>query len=251
MLHAKISELEAEINKRQLLEREILENSEREQCRFGQNLHEGLGQQLAGLALVGEVLAKRLQADSHPSSQLAADLASQTRETMDSARLLAKNLYPVEIDRFGLLLALEDLAHLTVQRFGIACELVKIGKPPQFEKTAEIQVYRIVQEGIEKAIKHSKARRIIIESLAAEDGHIFAIIDDGIGIEDPTHHLAKALHRLQHRARVIGGKITEERPKNGGRRIICRIPQKITGSPKANAKVGTKRGKIRKKPVCV
>lgn len=224
MLQSAVDALESEIVKRQRLEREILEISEREQSRFGQDLHDGLSQELAGLSMIGGVLAKRLQAESHPSSKIAGDLAASIRSTIDSARLLAKGLYPVELNRFGLLLALEDLANRTSQRFGISCELIICGKPPQLEKSNEIHIYRIVQECIGNAIKHGRAERILIESVAFDEGHSFSVSDNGTGFEQPEASEGMGLHLMDYRARVIGGEISIEKPVQGGCRVTCRIP---------------------------
>ncbi len=225
-LQTAVDELESEIVNRQRLEREILEISEREQSRFGQDLHDGLGQELAGLSMVGSVLAKRLESESHASSKLAGDLADSIRSTIDSARLLAKGLYPVELDRFGLLLALEDLANRTSQRYGISCELQVSGKPRQLDKVNKIHIYRIVQECIGNSIKHGQSKRILIEAEASEGGHIFSVTDDGVGFQPSSGSSGMGMHLMDYRARTIGGEIQIERPAGGGCRIICRIPAK-------------------------
>ncbi len=72
-----------------------------------------------------------------------------------TAHLLAKSLYPIEPDRFGLCIALEDVAHRT-ERLGIASEFHQIGKSPQVEKSAEIPIYRIVQECILRCTTNSE-----------------------------------------------------------------------------------------------
>ncbi|MFZ4774138.1 MAG: PAS domain S-box protein [Terrimicrobiaceae bacterium] len=224
LLQSAVDQLESEIVERQRLERELLEISEREQSRFGQDLHDGLSQELAGMAMIGGVLAKRLQVETHPSAKLAADLSTAIRSTIDSARLLAKGLYPVELDRFGLVLALEDLANRTSQRYGIECELKVNGKPQHLEKANKIHIYRIVQECIGNAIKHGHAKRIVIEAEASDDGHHFSVTDNGRGFHQTAGSAGMGLHLMEYRARVIGGEISIEKPVQGGCRINCRIP---------------------------
>lgn len=222
-LRAAILELKSEITARRRLEREILEISEREQCRLGQDLHDGLGQELAGIALLSKALADKLTVLSHPSAKVAADIANYSRGTIESARQLARGLYPVELSRHGLLFALEDLAGQTQQRYGINCILRESGPPPQLERSAEIHIYRIVQECIGNAIKHGKAPTITIDSLARGDHHLFAVTDNGIGGDGKTSS-GMGLNIMQYRARMIGGKIDVNYPPDGGCRVTCRLP---------------------------
>ncbi len=216
--------LETEIEKRQRLELEILEISEREQSRLGQDLHDGLGQELAGIALICKALATQLHTDSHPSAEAASNMAAYIRETIDSARRLAKGLYPIELSRYGLPLALEDLAGQTSRRFGIRCELRQQGEAPKLLGPAEIHIYRIVQECIANALKHGRAENVVIESVAGDGVHTFTVTNDGIGFETPVGNTGMGLHLMDYRARVIGATIAMEKPEEGGCRVTCRIP---------------------------
>jgi len=235
-LHDTVKELKAEIAERQRLEREILEISEREQCRLGQDLHDGLGQELAGIAILGDVHAKRLQAEAHPLGDDAAKLAAYTRATIDSARRLAKGLYPIELSRYGLLLALQDLAAQTSARSGICCELRQSGEAPALEPSAEIHIYRIVQECISNAVKHASPSHITIEALACDEWCVFAVTDDGVGFDNAAVHAGMGLYLMKYRARVIGAEIVMDRPSEGGCRICCQLP------------IGKPRRKVRKSP---
>ena len=222
-LRTAVAALELEIIERQRLEREILEVSEREQCRLGQDLHDGLGQELAGIALLGNTLAKDLSAESHLLAGDAAKISTYIRATIGSARRLAKGLYPVELNRHGLLLALEDLANQTSQRLGIGCELRQHGQAPKLAKSAEIHLYRIVQECIGNAIKHGQAHSIIIESLPGDGVHTFTVTDDGLGFKKPAGGSGMGLHLMDYRARVIGAKIGVKNLAAGGCRVTCQL----------------------------
>ena len=222
-LRAAVVALELEIIERLRLEREIMEVSEREQCRLGQDLHDGLGQELTGISFLGTALANGLEAQSHPSAKAAANIATYLLATINSARRLAKGLYPVELSRYGLLIALEELANRTSQRLGICCELRQNGEEPMWAKSAEIHIYRIVQECISNALKHGKAQRIAIESLAGEGVHTFTVTDDGLGFEKPEGSTGIGLHLMNYRARVIGAKLDVRKPAEGGCRVTCQM----------------------------
>jgi PAS domain S-box-containing protein len=237
-LRAAVSALETEFSTRLRLEREILEISEREQSRLGQDLHDGLGQELAGIALIGKVLAEKLRAESHPAAESAFKIAGYIRESIESTRRLAKGLYPIELSRYGLLLALEDLASQTTRRFGIQCELITTGDPPNLGESADIHLYRIVQESIGNAIKHGKAGRIDIESIASPGLHTFTVTDDGAGFEKPADTSGMGLHLMEYRARVIGAEIHIEKPAQGGCRVTCRIRSRdLTVAPRSELRM--------------
>jgi signal transduction histidine kinase len=223
-LRETVKSLKAEIAQRQRLEREILEISEREQRRFGQDLHDGLGQELAGIAMLGDVQGRILKAEGHPSAAPVVQIASYVRTSIDSLRGLAKGLYPIELDRSGLFSALKDLAAQTSRYSGIDCELRQSGESPQLDKSAEIHIYRIVQECIGNAVKHGKPRHIRIESVARDCTHVFMVSDDGVGFDKATVAAGMGLHLIEYRARVIGAQITIERPAQGGCRIACCLP---------------------------
>ena len=224
-LHDTIAALESEISRRHRLEREILEISEREQSRIGQDLHDGLGQELSAIAMLADVNAKLLQTESHPQASAAATIATHVRAAIDSTRRLAKGLYPLDLDRYGLLHALGDLAHQTTLRSGITCELRQTGDEPQLGKSAQIHIYRIIQESIGNAIKHAMPGHITIESVAGGDTHDFSVTDDGVGFEKPEAASGMGLHLMEYRTRVIGANLSIEQPASGGCRVTCRIPR--------------------------
>ena len=223
-LQVAVFALRSEINKRQRLEREILEISEREQCRLGQDLHDGLGQELSGIAMIGDVLAKQLRAQSSPLADTAGKIANRVRAALDSTRRLAKGHYPIELERRGLLCALLELAEQTTLRTRIHCEVRHDGAEPKLEKSAEIHIYRIIQECIGNAVKHAAPARIIIESVAGQDNHTFSVTDDGRGFTESVATPGMGLHLMRYRATLIGAELAIEQPAVGGCRVTCVLP---------------------------
>ncbi|MDB6155382.1 MAG: hypothetical protein JWL90_3835 [Chthoniobacteraceae bacterium] len=222
MLACRQAEMKKEVAARVRLEEEILAISEREQRRLGMDLHDGLGQQLTGIALLGKVLADKLKAVEHPCAAAAAEVANYTAETINVTRVLAKGLYPVELDRDGLLMALEDLANQTRQRFDVRCVLRCANPEPRFEKSAEIHLYRMVQESIANALEHGHARSIFIEVNTAGGFHTLSVTDDRIASQTALDE-SFGLRLIQYRARLIGAQIDMEQLANGGCMVICRL----------------------------
>ncbi|MDB6175694.1 MAG: hypothetical protein JWL59_5005 [Chthoniobacteraceae bacterium] len=230
-LEAANSGLHNEMTARRRLEEEILEISEREQSRLGQDLHDGLGQELAGIALLCKVLANKLGEESHLQTQAANSICSLISESINSARYLAKGFYPVELERGGLLIALQDLANHVSQRFGVSCELRHPNFNRQLEKNVKIHLYRMIQESISNAIKHGQASSIVIEAKLEKNVPLFSVTDDGIGFQPPApSDPGIGLHLMNYRARLIGAQITIENPEPGGCRVVYRLQPRISSA---------------------
>ncbi len=99
-----------DITERKRLEKEILEISEREQRRIGQDLHDGLCQHLAGIEMLSQVLAQKLAPKSKDAAGRATEIAKAVREAISQTRLLARGLSPVTLESEGLMSALQELA---------------------------------------------------------------------------------------------------------------------------------------------
>ncbi len=224
VLNLAMQELKAEVAERRRLEEEILTVREREQARIGQDLHDDLGQQLAGMAMLSHALATRLRTDSHPKASDAAQLKTFLTESISTTRNLAKSFYPVELERGGLIIALQDLARRTELFTRIRCE-VRVDSAFQFEKAAAIHLYRIVQESVSNAIKHGKARHIAIECLARDGVSTLSVVDDGIGFKEPARdkRSGMGLHLFKYRARMIGAEIVVSSGEKGGCKVLCSI----------------------------
>ncbi len=219
-----VAMLRMEIQMRKRLEREILEISEREHDRFGRDVHDGLGQELAGIAMLSNVLAADLRNQDHPSAEAAANIAAYIRQVIDSAKTMARGHYPIQLKRAGLLAALEELAEHTSTRFRVRCTVCGKGDPPALEESASIHVYRIVQECISNAIKHGRATHIVIESASGEPVPTLSVTDNGVGFHKPKDSAGMGLHLMEYRARGIGGEVTIEKPAEGGCRVSLRFP---------------------------
>jgi signal transduction histidine kinase len=217
--------LENEISARRRLEGEILKLSEREQTRLGQDLHDNLGQQLAGIGMLAQVHLNRLQKEMHPSAEEAERIARFLTESISTTRNLAKSFYPVELERGGLILALLDLALRTELLSKVSCT-VTADPDFRFEKATEGHLYRIVQECINNALKHGKATNIQVVCATKDRFATLTVTDNGTGFA-PTEagqETGMGLHIFQYRAALIGAEITVRRGDPAGCVVTCRLP---------------------------
>src|SRR5262249_5495728 len=145
------------------------------------DLHDGLGQHLAGIAIKAKLLEDDLAAAAPAHVLRARHLVGLLNNAIKQTRALARGLDPIEVDVNGLGPALQRLAAETTELFQVACTAHCEAPGLPASKSIGIQLYRIAQEAISNAAKHAKPRRIEIR-LAAQSTHIrLRIKDDGCG----------------------------------------------------------------------
>src|SRR3954468_10720347 len=136
MLGELAASLARETDRQELLEREILAIADRERMRFGQELHDGLCQSLAGIAALTAVLSRNLAEDARlqpaAAAAAAAEIVSLVNETIGEARDLAHGLSPIGPDGTGLADALETLARNVSRSHGAFCGFLQDGPCPDF-----------------------------------------------------------------------------------------------------------------------
>ena len=224
-----------DITERKQLEKEILEISDREQRRIGQDLHDGLCQHLAGIELLSQVLAQKLEPKSKIHARQVNEIAGHVRDAISHTRSLARGLSPVTIESEGLTSALNELATNTEKIFRVACRCDFDQPVAIHDHAAATHLFRIAQESVSNAIKHGKASRVAI-SLRTERGRvILKISDNGSGFaRQPANHKGMGLRIMQSRASMIGGTMAIESNGGGGVDVTCAVPEKGAGSKAGN-----------------
>lgn len=208
------------------LERQILEISDREQARIGQDIHDGLCQQLIGLAFNANSLAQSLTAETRPESSTARKICVLLDEAITEARRVCRGLYPVRLRTEGLVPALEELAHTVTDRFNLSCECDFGSRRLFCDIATATHLYRIGQEAINNAVKHSGARHVRIRLSSSDDGLELEVRDDGQGIRSrPGRSGGMGLHIMDYRARTIGGSL-EIRDTGSGTSVFCCAPHR-------------------------
>jgi PAS domain S-box-containing protein len=233
----------SDVTEHKQMEREILQIANREQQRIGSDLHDGLGQDLTGVALLLRGLAARIAraTDAPLRETLEPDveqIIALVNDAIDSTRSLARGLSPVSAERDGLVLGLEALVSQTTERYGLDVVLRQdvaqnIGEHPLIDDASATHLYRIAQEAVVNAVRHGKARRIVIALHASTESIDLSIQDNGSGFAvRAAPGAGMGLKIMRYRARILGGEVRFERgdPQgvnpgtNQGTRIVCECP---------------------------
>ncbi len=210
-----------DVTERRWLEQQLLTISDAEQQRIGADLHDGLGQQLTGMACLTAALRDRLKIaapDEVENADLIARLAS---ESVSQTRALARGLVPVQLEQGSLVGALEDLTYQAQLLHGIECRFRAEGAPPRCEHLTSIHLYRITQEAIHNATRHGGAQHILVTLISNEREHRLSIKDDGSGFDLQKVKLGSGagLRLMSYRANMIGGTFSAESELQRGTQV--------------------------------
>lgn len=220
-----------EMEARLRLEAEILEISEREQQRIGQDLHDDLGQQLAGIWCLTQAVETSLSDEKSPSAESVSKITGLLKDALALTRALARGLHPVALQSGGVIAALDELTTRTSNMFRVTCTC-KCPRQLDLDNTTATHLYRIAQEAVTNAVKHGKSRAIEIELSSNRHQTALSVKDDGNGIPklDPQYK-GMGLRIMNYRADMIGGSLEVQcNPKGKGTIVTCTIPTPVTTS---------------------
>ena len=205
------------------LEEELLNISSREQRHIGQDLHDGLCQQLVGIEFRNSVLVQQLQ-DAPAAQAEAAKIGESIRDVTRQARSLARGLSPVQIEANGLMAALDALTANAAKLFCLSCSFecpraVLVENP-----MVATHLYRIAQEAIGNANKHAQAKSIVL-SLKQSDGDLtLTVKDNGHGFERGSRVTeGMGLRIMEYRADMIGAMLRVDSTIGKGTTVACRL----------------------------
>jgi PAS domain S-box-containing protein len=220
-----------DITERKNLEKNILEVSGREQRRIGQDLHDGLGQHLTGIAFMTKVQEQKLTEKSLPEAGDAAKIVKLVNEAIYKTRELARGLLPVVSDARGLMSALQQWAGEVEDFFGISCRFECPAPVLIHDDTVATHLYYVAREAVNNAIKHGHASQILIRLSADLQQGALTIVDNGSGIEDiSANNAGMGRHLMNYRSRVIGGSLEIQPAAPGGTVVTCLFPVQVPGN---------------------
>lgn len=215
------------------MEGEILSVSEHEQQRIGQDLHDGICQQLAAIGCAARALADDLQTRDVPEAHDAIKIEEAIQQSVIDARNLARGIFPVHVDRTGLCAALTDLANATWKLTGVPITVLDSMEVQVDDPDVAMHLYRISQEAVANAVKHSGATSITLALDARDQQLELRIEDNGKGM--PANFArgvsGMGLRTMRYRAHAMGANLSIE-PRSGGGTLVRCVLRVRTHNPR-------------------
>jgi two-component system, NarL family, sensor histidine kinase UhpB len=197
----------------------VLNAQEAERRRIAQELHDQIGQNLTAVLLDAERLGEQLDGEAE---QILDDMAALAREILDELRRISYELRPAVLDDLGLASAIEALCSGTGRRAGIDVSHSVDVLVPVLDPDLELTIFRITQEAITNAVRHSGCTSVTVR-LAADTGTVTLMVaDDGCGPEGAQP--GGGIRGMRERAHAIGGRLDITGSPAGGTRVSLRVP---------------------------
>ncbi len=205
-------------------EAEILRASEREQIRISQDLHDGLGQQLAGISCLCDGLSSDLASNESPQAASAAKISTLLAQAVAQTRSLARGLQPVAPEPNGLASALEDMAARVSDLFKVPCHFSCPRPVLVSDNSVATHLYRIAQEAVTNAVKHGAPKEIRIALGSSARRTVLAVEHDGVGLPKvPLREEGLGLRIMEDRASLIGATLAFKNKSSGGVELTCTL----------------------------
>jgi PAS domain S-box-containing protein len=208
------------------LESDIVRVIEREQRRIGQDLHDGICQELAGIRLSLEALLDGGRDLGEPVRDTLRRTVDAVQRVSHHTRLVSRGLAPACIQDGDLAGALSEFAANLKNLFGVSCKLSIDGNDPLLDEHKATHLFRITQEAVQNAIKHGGADGVAIALDACSSPGRLVVEDNGDGLAEgvgPSEGMG--LRIMKRRASLIDGDVVVESGPAGGVRVTCEFPR--------------------------
>jgi two-component system sensor histidine kinase UhpB len=189
-----------------------LHAQEEERARVARELHDEVNQSLTGLLLRLEAVREEAPPELEPEIAETRALASQAMHELLS---LARQLRPTALDDLGLAAAIAGQVE-QVKRSGLAAELTAEGDFANLEDDVQLVLYRVAQEALTNAARHSEAQQIAVSLRRSDHGVELTVSDDGRGFAFEQSERGLGIGGMRERALLVGAELTiESRPGHG------------------------------------
>ena len=211
------------------MQKHIIHVSELERQSIGQEIHDGLGQELTGMAFLVEVLEQKMTERGYPEAAEVHRIADLMGKSIDHARLISRTMFPVRLEREGIAPVLRDLADMTGSIFKIECTCVVDESLSTMPPSKANQFYHITQEAVNNAIKHGQPNEIRISLVESGDNIVLEVWNDGKPSDDiGPLRFGIGFNIMRYRAKILNGEFKATNTR-GGFLVSLRVPKTVPG----------------------
>jgi signal transduction histidine kinase len=207
----------------------LLKVQEAERARIARELHDGISQQLAVVALELDALQNRLPELGSPRRADVAVLAQGIRTIAADLQQVTRGLHPARLEHLGLVPAVRALAR-DMEHYKLRIDVVESDWPDDVPSVVALSLYRVAQEALHNAAKHSGADAVAVSFRSEGTALALTITDPGIGFD--THGAGASgglgIVSMRQRLRMIGGSLTITAAPGQGTRVQARLPRRTS-----------------------
>jgi signal transduction histidine kinase len=226
--HRRTAEQELRLSQTELrtMTGRLLQAQEGESRRIARELHDDLGQGLALLSVQMDLLRQKPAEAANQLSARMQEMLRQIRQLSSSVHELSHQLHPAKLEQLGIAAAIRGLCHELAHRHGLKIEFAENQILSPISPDTALCLYRIAQEALANAIKHSGAAHVRVELGGSAEKVSLRIADDGAGFDPESIHGKSGLGLVSMRERVfsLGGVVAIDSQPSGGTRVSVRLP---------------------------
>jgi signal transduction histidine kinase len=199
----------------------LLHAQDMERARIARELHDDISQQLALLEIDLELLSETASGASEPLARSTLNLSQNIAKSVHD---LSHKLHPAKLRLIGLMAALKALQRDMSARSGISISLVQ-DTLPSLTPEITLCLFRVAQEALQNAAKHSRAREISVQLRNTGHGVSLTVADDGVGFDvESAWKKGLGLISMAERLESIGGKLSVHSAPGEGTRLETTVP---------------------------
>ncbi|MBY6037073.1 histidine kinase [Fictibacillus nanhaiensis] len=223
----KINELVQDAKQKQEFGLQIIEAQEEERKRVSREIHDGPAQLMANVLIRSELLEKiYVEKGTDAARAEIKDLRVMVRDSLKEVRRIIYDLRPMALDDLGLVPTLEKYLRNVKESTGKAVELHALGTSRRFPNKMEIAIFRLVQESVSNAVKHSEAKLIEVKLEFTQKFISLYIRDDGKGFDtsQPAKSNSFGMMGMRERVELLEGTLKVKSRVNNGTSVYIQIP---------------------------
>ncbi len=217
--------LREEIIENRKMKKIIMDISEKERRKIGQDLHDSLLQQLGGISFMIQTLEDQLKKKKIKEIESLNKIKKYLNNTLKYVRNLSKGLN-LSFEETGLKFALQELTEQMLELYGLKIDLKYNNRKKIVDEKISTNVFRIVQEALNNAVKHGNAKKAIINLNEKDNMITLKITDFGTGFPPNPNKRGMGLKIMEYRASEIDGSFRINKDISKGTEVVCKFPCK-------------------------
>ena len=206
--------------------RRLIEAQEQERARIARDLHDDVGQSLSLLVLRLDQIKETPAKSPSEAHDLIEELAQATRGILSEVQSLAHQLHSSKVQYLGIVAAIKAFCGVLSAQHKVEIVFTHDGRPLSLSPEVSLCVFRVLQEALHNAVRHSNVRNFHVQLCNTSDELCLTVMDAGIGFDPETAMKGQGLGliSMRERMKLVEGTIAIESRKMGGTTIIARVP---------------------------